>query len=206
MTLSLSALAAASSNTPSDKGNAEKGKEIAAGVCAGCHNSDGNSIIPMNPILAGQLATYTAKQLMDLKEGEDGEPAKRVSAVMAPMVAPLSQEDINDVAAFYAQQSPKPGISNEKNEDLLELGEIIYLGGNLENEVPACSSCHLPNGAGLPPHYPRLAGQHADYTFAQLKAFNNYSRANDNKVMQQVVSRLTNKEKKAVAAFIANLE
>ncbi|MBA2482927.1 MAG: cytochrome c4 [Nitrosomonas sp.] len=206
LTLFLSSQAYATSSITSTEGDAEKGKEIAAGVCAGCHNADGNSIIPNNPILAGQIASYTAKQLMNFKEGEDGKPAKRVNAIMAPMVAALSEDDMKDLAAYYAQQTPQPGMSNDKNKKLMELGEIIYRSGNLENEVPACASCHSPNGSGLPPHYPRLAGQHADYTYAQLMAFNNYTRANDNKVMQQVVSRLSNKEKRAVAEFITKLK
>ncbi len=206
LTLFLSSQAYATSSITSTEGDAEKGKEIAAGVCAGCHNADGNSIIPNNPILAGQIASYTAKQLMNFKEGEDGKPAKRVNAIMAPMVAALSEDDMKDLAAYYAQQTPQPGMSNDKNKKLMELGEIIYRSGNLENEVPACASCHSPNGSGLPPHYPRLAGQHADYTYAQLMAFNNYTRANDNRVMQQVVSRLSNKEKRAVAEFITKLK
>lgn len=205
-TLFLSSQAYATSSITATEGDAEKGKEIAAGVCAGCHNANGNSIIPNNPILAGQIASYTFKQLMNFKEGEDGEPAKRVNAIMAPMVASLSEADMKDLAAYYAKQTPQSGMSKEKDKKLLELGEIIYRSGNLENEVPACASCHSPNGSGLPPHYPRLAGQHADYTYAQLMAFNNYTRANDNKVMQQVVSRLSNKEKKAVAEFITQLK
>lgn len=205
MTLSLSAPALAGSSTAPAEGDAEKGKEIAAGTCAGCHNPDGNSIIPTNPILAGQHEAYTVKQLMEFKEGDNGEPAKRFNPIMAPMVAALSPEDMRDLAAYYAQQTPQTGISNEKSVDLLELGEIIYRGGNLENEVPACASCHSPNGNGLPPNYPRLAGQHADYTYAQLRAFDK-SRKNDNEVMQLVVSRMSAREKRAVAEFITSLK
>lgn len=203
--LSLSANALAGSSTTPEKGDAEKGKEIAAGTCAGCHNPDGNSIIPTNPILAGQHAAYTVKQLMDFKEGDDGEPAKRPSPIMAPMVAGLSLEDMRDLGAYYAQQAPQEGISNGRNQDLLKLGEIIYRGGNLENEVPACASCHSPDGAGLPSNYPRVAGQHADYTYAQLRAFDK-NRKNDNEVMQLVVSRMNAREKRAVAEFITSLK
>jgi cytochrome c553 len=205
MTLSLSAPALAGSSTTPTEGDAEKGKEIAAGTCAGCHNPDGNSIIPTNPVLAGQHAAYTFKQLMEFKEGDDGEPAKRPNPIMAPMVAALSPEDMRDIAAYYAQQTPQTGISNKKGDDLLELGEIIYRGGNLENEVPACASCHSPNGNGLPPNYPRLAGQHADYTYAQLSAFDK-NRKNDNEVMRLVVSRMSAREKRAVAEFITSLK
>ena len=205
VTLSLSAYALANSSTTSATGDAEKGKEIATSTCAGCHNPDGNSVIPINPILAGQHASYTFKQLIEFKEGDDGEPAKRDNPVMGPMVAPLSEEDMRNLGAYYAEQTPQTGISSETDEDLLELGEIIYRGGNLENEVPACASCHSPNGAGLPPHYPRVAGQHADYTYGQLRAFDK-KRNNDKQVMQKVVSRMSGREKRAVAEFITSLK
>lgn len=205
MTLSLSAPALADSSAMPAEGDADKGKEIAEGTCAGCHNPDGNSIIPTNPILAGQHEAYTVKQLMEFKEGDDGEPAKRPNPVMAPMVAALSPEDMQDLAAYYAQQIPQTGISNEKDDDLLKLGEIIYRSGNLENEVPACASCHSPNGAGLPPNNPRVAGQHAEYTYTQLRAFDK-TRKNDNEVMQMVVSRMSAREKRAVAEFITSLK
>ena len=205
LTLSLSTQTIASSSS-TNEGDAAKGEEIAAGVCAGCHNADGNSIIPINPSLAGQNAAYIVKQLMDFKAEEDGEPAKRESPVMAPMVASLSLEDMKDLGAFYAQQTPKAGISNDRDEDFLKLGEIIYRGGNLENEVPACAGCHSPDGTGLPPHYPRVAGQHADYTYGQLRAFSNNERNNDNQVMRSVVSRMSAKERRAVSEFITNLK
>ncbi len=187
-------------------GDAAKGKEIATGVCAGCHNVDGNSIIPVNPSLAGQHAEYIAKQLADFKS-IDGVPAKRNNPVMGSMVAALSTEDMKNLGAYYAQQKAKPNeVKQDNQETLLKLGKIIYHGGNLENGVPACASCHSPNGSGLPPHYPRLAGQHADYTFTQMKAFNTGKRENDNKVMQMVTNRMTEKEKKAVAAYISGLK
>lgn len=185
------------------KGDATKGKEIAAGVCAGCHNADGNSVIPINPILSEQHAEYITKQLMDFK-AEDDKPVVRNNPIMSSMVATLSVDDMKDLGAFYAQQTSKQALSTETDENTLELGEIIYRGGNIENEVPACASCHSPDGSGIPPHYPRLAGQYSAYTLAQLNAFNEGSRKNS--VMLKVVSRMSAKEKRAVAMFISSLK
>lgn len=190
---------------PSTQGNPEKGKEIATGVCSGCHNTDGNSVIPINPTLAGQHAEYITKQLMDFKVEGDS-PAKRDNPVMASMVAALSIDDMRNLGAYYAQQKTQPAAPDEGDKSLLELGKRVYNGGNLENNVPACSSCHSPNGAGIPPHYPKLAGQHAAYTISQLEAFRQGSRANDiNNSMQMIVLRLSVQEKRAVAEYIATL-
>ena len=186
--------------------NVANGQEIAAGVCAGCHSADGNSIIPVNPSLAGQHAEYITKQLIEFKMPDEETPAIRNSPVMSAMVAALSVDDMKDLAAFYSQQTPTTGISTETDEDVLNLGKIVYHGGNIENEVPACASCHSPDGAGIPPHYPRLAGQHADYTLAQLNAFNEEMRTNDNKVMKQVIHRMSPREKKAVSEYISGLK
>lgn len=187
-------------------GDAAKGKEIATGVCAGCHNVDGNSVIPANPSLAGQHAEYITKQLADFKS-IDGAPARRDNPVMASMVAALSFEDMKNLGAYYAQQTAKPNQMNQDDQEaLLKLGKIIYHGGNIEHQVPACASCHSPNGSGLPPHYPKLAGQHADYTYSQLKAFYSGQRANDDKVMQMVTNRMSDRDGQAVAAYISSLK
>ena len=185
------------------KGNAEKGQQIASQVCAGCHNADGNSIIPANPVLAGQHAEYITKQLMNFK-ARDNKPAERKSAVMAAMVVPLSLDDMKNLGAYYNLQSPKPGAA--KNKTLAEQGELIYRGGNIDSGVPACASCHSPNGAGIPPLYPRLSGQHAEYTATQLRAFRTEQRANDlNSMMRGIVTRMSEKEIQAVAEFISGL-
>ncbi len=184
-------------------GDVEKGKEIAAGVCAGCHNADGNSTIPLYPILAGQYPGYIAKQLHDFKATE-GEVAKRDNQIMAPMAANLSEEDITSLAAFYSQQKPQSGTVSD--ESLVEAGKRLYQGGNLENSIPACSSCHSPNGQGIPPHYPRIDGQHPAYTLSQLQAFRQGTRRNDtNGTMRTVVSRMSEQEMKAVSEYIATL-
>lgn len=191
-------------DSPFIDGDAEKGKKIAMGVCAGCHNADGNSIIPANPILAGQYAEYTVKQLMDFKSGDE-EPARRENPIMASMVAALSQDDMKNAAVYYAQQKPKPGIVND--ESLLDKGKKLYQGGNLDNTIPACSSCHSPNGQGIPPHYPRLDGQHAAYTLSQLQAFRQGTRKNDmNDAMRTIVSRMSAQEMEAVSEYIASLK
>lgn len=178
-------------------------QEIASGVCAGCHNPDGNSIIPMNPILAGQHAEYITKQLMDFKATET-EPAKRNSPVMSSMVAALSQDDMKKLGEYYAQQNT---VASQvaADEKLLETGKILYHGGNIEHGVPACASCHGPNGSGIPPRYPGVAGQHAEYTLTQLNLFNTGDRSNDNTVMQKVVSRMSAQEKRAVSAYISTM-
>ena len=193
-------------DTPSTHGDSEKGKEIATGVCAGCHNADGNSVIPNNPTLAGQHPEYITKQLMDFKVEGDS-PAKRDSQVMASMVAALSADDMQNIAAYYAQQKTTPATTSNSDKSLLEVGKRIYDGGNLENNVPACSSCHSPNGAGIPPHYPKLAGQHPAYTISQLDAFYRGGRTNDiNHSMQKVVLRMSAQQIKAVAEYIATLQ
>ena len=179
------------------------GQGLAAGVCAGCHGPDGNSIIPTFPSLAGQHVEYLLKQLIEFK-AEEGETAVRQSDAMTPMVAALSRENMEDLATFYAEQEATPGqMTGDK--DLLEMGSILYHGGNIENGVPACASCHGPSGRGIPPHYPALAGQHAPYTLAQLDQFNKGERTNDNGVMKQVITRMSGTEKRAVSEYIQGL-
>ncbi len=178
-------------------------EEIAAGVCAGCHNADGNSVIPMNPILAGQHAEYITKQLMDFK-ASDSNPPMRNSPVMSSMVAALSAEDMEKLGEYYAKQKTNPS-SIPADEKIVDTGKILYHGGNIGNGVPACASCHGPNGSGIPPRYPALAGQHAEYTITQLNLFNTGDRANDNDVMHKVITRMSGQEKRAVAAYISTM-
>lgn len=178
-------------------------EEIAGGICAGCHSADGNSIIPMNPILAGQHAEYITKQLLDFKANGEESP-KRNSAVMSAMVASLSQEDAKKLGEYYAKQKINPSQVSV-DEKMLELGKVLYHGGSIEHSVPACASCHGPNGSGIPPRYPAVAGQHTEYTMMQLGLFNTGDRANDNSVMHKVVSRMSAPEKRAVAEYISTM-
>lgn len=189
--------------TGKTKGDAAKGQQIATQVCAGCHSADGNSVIPTNPSLAGQHAEYITKQLENFKS-QDGKPAERPSAIMGAMAAPLSAEDMKNLGAYYAQQTAKPGAAKDKS--LAEQGEKLYRGGNLETSVPACSSCHSPNGVGIPPSYPRIAGQHSEYVLAQLRAFRTEERTRDpNNVMHMIASRMSEREMRAVSEFISGL-
>jgi cytochrome c553 len=198
----LAALAAAAllSGQASAQGKAQG---IAAQVCAACHASDGNSIGAANPKIAGQFPEYLDKQLRDFK-AQGGKKAARENAVMAGMVANLSDADMKALASFYAQQKLKPAAAADK--DLAALGQKIWRGGNAVAGVPACAGCHGPAGAGLPGQYPRLAGQYAEYLGTQLKAFKEGGRANDaNGAMRGVAARLTEREIRAVSEYAAGL-
>lgn len=170
--------------------------EATAQVCLACHTADGSRGSPANPILQGQHAAYLVKQLHEFKSG------KRKNAIMSGMAAPLSEDDMRNVAAFYASKQAKPGAA--KNKDLVLLGEKIYRGGIAAKQVPACAGCHSPNGAGIPDQYPRLAGQHADYTLAQLKTFRSGERANSAQ-MTGIANRMSDREIEAVSDYIAGL-
>lgn len=185
------------------KGDPAKAQQIVTQVCAACHGADGNSAISANPSLAGQHPEYTLKQLVNFKS-QDGKPAERGNAVMAGMVASLSADDMSNLAAYFAGQKPKPRAA--RDPELVKLGQAIYRGGILDKGVAACASCHSPNGAGIPAQFPRLAGQHAEYTALQLKAFRSGERANDpNRMMRGVAVKLSDREISAVAEYIAGL-
>ena len=165
-------------------------------TCVACHTTDGTRGAPANPILQGQSADYLFKQMTEFKSG------KRKNAVMQGMISTLSEEDMKHVAAFYAGKTAKAGFA--KNKDTVALGERLYRGGSIAAKVPACSGCHSPSGAGIPAQYPRVAGQHADYTEAQLVAFKSGVRGN-NPQMSAIAARLNEREMKAVADYIAGL-
>nr|WP_316643291.1 c-type cytochrome [uncultured Roseateles sp.] len=173
-----------------------KGQATSTQVCAACHTADGSRGSPANPILQGQHAEYLVKQLTEFKSG------KRANPIMAGMAATLSEEDMKNVAAFYASKQAKPGFAKDK--DLVLLGEKIYRGGIADRSIPACAACHSPNGAGLPAQYPRLAGQHADYTEAQLLAMRAGTRGNS-PMMKGITAKMNDREIKAVADYIAGL-
>lgn len=164
--------------------------------CASCHSADGNSSIAANPKLAQQHPDYILKQLQDFKSG------KRKSAIMKPFASALSDDDMRNIAYFVGSKKVKPGFAKDK--DTVALGEKIFRGGLSDRQVPACAGCHSPNGAGIPAQYPRLGGQHADYTFAQMVAFREGQRTN-NPVMNGVAGKLNDREIKAVADYIAGL-
>ncbi len=170
--------------------------QAASAACQACHLADGNRGAPANPILQGQHPEYLVKQLMEFKSG------KRKNAVMTGMAAPLSDADMKNIAAFYASKQAKPGFA--KSKDTITLGEQIYRGGIAAKQVPACAGCHSPTGAGIPAQYPRVGGQHAEYTEAQLVAFRSGARANSAQMMT-IAAKLSDVEIKAVSDYIAGL-
>ena len=179
------------------QGNAMAGQAKSA-LCAACHGADGNSVITMNPKLAGQNASYLVKQLNDYRSGA------RVNATMAAMAAGLSDEDIADIAAWYSSQQPTLLGANPES---LDLGASLYRAGNKELSIAACSACHSPSGKGNgPAGFPALGGQHPEYTLLQLKAFRSGERANDNSAMMRtIVERLTDSELEALASYVSGL-
>jgi cytochrome c553 len=196
VTLALAAATAWATDAKAQtKADPAKGAALAA-TCQACHASDGSRGVAANPILQGQHPEYLVKQLVEFKSG------KRDNAVMKAMVAALSEDDMKHLAAFYAGKQVVPGVA--RNKDTIVLGERIYRGGIADRQIPACSGCHSPNGAGIPAQYPRLGGQHADYTEAQLVAFRSGARAN-NAQMSGVAAKMNDREIKAVADYIAGL-
>ncbi len=180
-----------------------KGKAIAESVCVACHGADGNSPTSANPNLAGQGAEYLFKQLSDFKAAE-GKPAMRSNPIMGGMAAPLSVEDMKSLALYFSQQKQKPSAATDTK--LVASGQSIWRKGDFERGVPACAGCHGPAGAGVPAQYPRLAGQYAEYTETQLKNFRSEERSNDpEKVMRTISDKLSDKQIKAVADYIAGL-
>jgi len=179
------------------QGDAAAGQAKSA-LCATCHGADGNSPLAINPKLAGQSARYMVKQLQDFKSGA------RAGVTMAAMVLSLSDQDMEDIAAWYSSQQP---TLQGADPESLELAERLYRAGNSEIAVAACSACHSPTGKGnAPAGFPSLSGQHAEYTLQQLKDFRSGVRQNDgSEMMRTVVERLTDKELEALASYVSGL-
>ncbi|MEY3626317.1 MAG: c-type cytochrome [Limnohabitans sp.] len=173
-----------------------KGEASYGAVCASCHGADGNSGSPANPKLAQQHPEYLVKQLQEFKSG------KRANAIMSGMSASLSDQDMKNIGAWLGTQKAKPGFAKDK--ELVALGERIYRGGLADRNIAACAGCHSPNGAGIPAQYPRLSGQHADYTASQLVSFRDGVRKNSLQ-MSQVAAKLNDREIRAVSDYIAGL-
>jgi cytochrome c553 len=199
LTWLMAAVTAAAVQTATAQGDAAAGATKVA-LCATCHGEGGNSLIPQNPVLAGQNASYIAKQLADYQSGARQDPT------MSAMVAALSARDIEDIAAYYASQT-KNITGAQPGEEALALGETLYRAGNAEISSAACTACHSPTGQGnAPAGFPALGGQHRDYTLAQLRAFRAGNRSNDlNGMMRSVVERLTDAELEALANYVAGL-
>lgn len=179
-------------------GDAAQGKAKSA-TCAACHGADGNSMNGEWPKLAGQHASYLAEQMHAYKSGA------RNNAIMAGQMAALSDQDILDLAAYFAAQTQKPGVANP---ELAAAAESLYRGGDGESGVPACAACHGPQGNGnAAAAYPAVSGQHAAYNAAQLKAYRSGQRAGTDaaKMMSQVAAGLSDAQIEALASYLAGL-
>ncbi|WP_411877443.1 c-type cytochrome [Polaromonas sp. YR568] len=173
-----------------------KGEASFTAVCASCHGADGNSGTPANPKLAQQHPEYLVKQLQEFKSG------KRKNPIMQGFASALSDEDMKNIAYWATSKKAKTGFAKDK--ELVALGERIYRGGVQDRQIAACAGCHSPTGAGIPSQYPRLSGQHADYTVTQLTAFRDGGRKNS-VPMAQVAAKLNDREIRALADYIAGL-
>lgn len=165
-------------------------------LCVACHGTDGNSSTPVNPKLAQQHPEYLMKQLREYKNGA------RKNAIMQGIAAALTDDDMKNISFWLASQKAKPGFAKDK--ELVALGERIYRGGIAERQISACAGCHNPSGAGNPAQFPRLAGQHAEYTQAQLISYREGGRQNSVQ-MTQVAAKLNDREIRALADYVAGL-
>lgn len=194
----MTGVSVANESTSAPVGDPKAGETKAAGVCVACHGPQGNSLVPTWPKLAGQHPDYIYKQLMDFKSGN------RENAQMSPMAAPLTEQEVLDLTAYYAAQTQTGGVADPS---LAVLGEEIFRAGNAQSGVPACSGCHGPAGMGTNlSKFPRIAGQHADYTKQTLEFFRVGSRVNDpNAMMRGVAAKMTDEEIAAVSQYIQGL-
>ena len=180
------------------KGDAEAGKAKTA-TCTACHGATGVSAAPIYPNLAGQGKRYLVKQMKDIKSGNRSVPE------MAPFIGSWTDQDIEDIAAFYASQPAAKGVADP---EMVALGEKLFRFGDAKKAIPACSACHSPTGQGNSlAGFPHISGQHPDYTAKQLKDFREGVRVNDGdtKTMQMIAEKLSNKDVKALASYISGL-
>jgi cytochrome c553 len=182
-------------------GNSSHGAEIVKQVCSACHSLDGNSIIDGVPKVAAQYPEYIAKQLHAFRAEEKQKP-HRFNSTMTPIAQALSGKDIEDVATYFSEQRPSVGDARPGSNSAL--GEHIYTKGNPETGLPACVTCHRPNGSGIGPDFPRLAGQRPEYVQAQLQEWQK-TRGGKGKLMTLIVTFLQPKEISAVADYVTQL-
>ena len=202
--LAVSSIAYAAEETQAPKVDAAKGEALYSSgdnarnipACVACHGAAGNSTIAQNPKLAAQHGAYIAKQLADFKTPQRNNP------VMSSIAQGLTEADMKNVAAYLEKQEAAPGAAKDKAT--VEFGKKIYRGGIAEKNVPACAGCHGASGAGIPAQFPRLAGQHQEYTTAQLQAFRSGARKNSPQ-MTVIAKRMSDDEIQAVADYIAGL-
>lgn len=201
-TLLISTLLITNSYAEEQTGEALTIEEKAKKLCASCHGDEGHSVNSLWPNLAGQDETYLYEQLMEYAKGEDG---NRNDPVMMATIAGLSNEELRELAAYYASLESKSGKADPA---LVELGERIYKGGNSKTGLPACSACHADNGSGnTAAKFPKLAGQNPEYIVDQLKKFHSRKRSNDyNEMMRDIAEMMSEEEMKAVASYIKGIQ
>jgi len=192
----IAALAILLAPLAAQSGDASKAISLSASLCASCHGEDGNSAVPLFPKLAGQQAVYLLRELKDYKSG------KRANEVMQPIVSGLSDDDLANLAAFYASQKPAPGTVTDPS--LLSVGKNLYLKGNDDNGIPTCESCHEVDGSGGG-KFPRVAGQNVEYSVEQFCLYAAGKRTNGARVMKTIAERMTEKETRAVAEYMASM-
>ena len=187
-------------------GDPVRGQALAKTECAACHQADGNSVDPSYPKLAGQSSRYLYDQLQAFK----AQGHRRASGIMGAIAVNLADGEMRDAAAYFAGQLPRPGTAGPPpiREQLLARGQSIYREGiSGGRAVPACASCHALSGIGLPPEFPRLAGQHEEYLVKQLEEFRSDRRdSNPNRMMSQVAHKLSDRDIQAVAGYIARMK
>ena len=185
------------------RGDPARGEPIASTVCGACHGPDGNSQLAANPKLAGQHPEYLFKQMRNFKAA-DGKQPERVNAIMNGMIAAFDENQMRDLAAYFASKSQTGEAA--KSRETIEVGQKLYRAGDLSKGLPACAACHGPTGGGIPAQFPRIGGQFAEYTEAQLKSFREGSRANEPaRMLRMVAIKMTDAEIKAVADYVAGL-
>ena len=192
-----SVLALSWSGSAMSTGDAAAGEQKSAS-CMACHGPQGNSANPQFPVLAGQVPGYIAAQLAEFKNG------KRASALMAPLAANLSDQDMTDLDAYYAAQTPAGLAISEDQVDAAERGEKLYRGGYKDFSIAACMSCHGPAGHGIPPRFPRVSGQHAAYLEQQLLALKNGTRQSE--VMNPIAFRMSEQQIREVSLYMSALK
>ena len=182
-----------------------KAQQTATTICAACHGADGNSVAAANPNLAGQIGDYITLQLTHFKSGV------RQNPTMQAMAAPLSDADMQALGSYFSQQKPK-GLGAKGDPEQVKAAQRLWRGGDAANDIPACAGCHSPTGAGVPKNFPRLAGQYADYTYAQLKAFKSGERGADaagkdinGRTMAAIAQNMSDAQMKAIADYAAGL-
>lgn len=186
---------------PYTHGNVEAGTAKVA-TCTACHGPGGNSANPQWPKLAGQSSRFIVEQLKRFKSGE------RQNPLMQPQAAGLSEEDMANVAAYFAAQPPAPGVGSK---DAIALAQPIYRGGDAARGLPACAACHGPTGAGVSPAaFPRIGGQHSEYVASRLKTYRDAAKGElpegNYKIMATVASKLTDQEIEALASYVNGLQ